>query len=310
MKVRHAPIGMNKRFLAVILWIALPLTVARAAENGASVYPAGVETVMPGMLPGPGQTLLLEFNNFYQANALKDGNGHDAMPGFHLRVAAVAVKVVHNWGVHALGGTLVSSAAVPILYEHLDLPFGKFSKEGMGNPDFGVLDVAYHKGDFYWWYGLDAFTPGAQYKKEDSLNVGQHYFATAPVGAFSYLPENKSSEISSRFNYIVNYTNPANQYHSGNEFLWEYAAMHNVTKSLALGVNGYFDRQTTDDRLNGAVVESGNRGRVLAIGPEARYHLGHVALILKYQREMLAENRTMGNSFWMQIGMPIGHHEQ
>ena len=309
MILHRAPVGAYRRFSAAILVVLLPLAVAKAAENGASVYPAGVETVMPGALPGPGQTLFLEFNNFYQANALKDGKGHDAVPGFHLRVSAVAVKVVHNWGVRALGGTLVSSVAVPVLYEHLDLPFGKFHKTGIGNSDIGVLDVAYHKGDLHWWYGVDAFTPGAQYKKGDPLNVGQHYFAVAPVGAVSYLPGNKSSELSSRFNYIVSFADPATQYRSGDEFLWEYAAMHNVTKSLALGLNGYFDHQTTDDRMNGIVVESGNRGRVLALGPEARYHLGHMALILKYQREMLAQNRTLGNSFWLQVGMPIGRHE-
>jgi len=64
---------------------------------------------MPGMMPPPGQTILLEFNNFYQANGLLDGSGHSLVPGFHLRVAAVAVKVVHNWGIKAMGGMLVSS---------------------------------------------------------------------------------------------------------------------------------------------------------------------------------------------------------
>jgi hypothetical protein len=31
-----------------------------ASEGSASVYPAGVETIMPGNIVGPGQTMLVE----------------------------------------------------------------------------------------------------------------------------------------------------------------------------------------------------------------------------------------------------------
>lgn len=271
------------------------------------MYPAGVETVMPGMMPGAGATMFLEFNNFYQANATVDANGHNLVPGFHLRVAAVAPKFVHNWGAAFLGGELASSVAFPILYEHLDGPFGKLDKTGNGNIDIGVLDVAYHRGAWHWWYGIDVYTPGFRYDKNDILNVGQHYFATAPEGAFTVLPEHGMAEISSKFQYVVNTTDGATNYRSGSEFIWECDTMRNVTKKLALGANGYYYRQTSDDVQNGIRVGSGNRGRAVAVGPEVRYHVGHAALIVKYQRETLVANRTRGNSFWLQFGVPIGH---
>jgi hypothetical protein len=283
-------------------------TIALAAENGVSVYPAGVETIMPGMMPPSGKTILLEFNNFYEANAVLDGHGNSAVPGFHLRVAAVAPKIVHNWGINALGGTLVSSVALPVLHENLDGPFGRLSKAGLGNPDIGVIAVAYVKGSLHWWYGYDAYAPGAEYNKSDILNIGQHYFATAPEGAFTYLPHHGRSEISSKFQYIINFTDPATEYRSGHEFIWEYAAMQHVTKKLSIGVNGYDSQQTTDDRLNGALV-AGNRGRVFATGPEVKYEFSHLTAALKYQKEMLVENRTCGNSFWLQVGVPFWHHE-
>ncbi|HUI81122.1 MAG TPA: transporter [Bryobacteraceae bacterium] len=293
---------------AAILLAVIPITVAHATESGVSVYPNGVETVMPGAMPGPGGSLLEQFNNFYQANGLVDGNGHNLVPGFHLRVAAVAAKFVHNWGVHVFGGTLVSTAAAPFLYEHLNAPFGEYDKSGLGNSDIETL-VAYGKGPWHWWYGVDGYLPGPQYNKNDILNIGQHNFATAPAGAISYLPKHGQTEISSRFQYIVNFTNPANQYRSGHEFIWEYAAMRNVVGKLAVGVNGDYYKQTTDDFQNGVIFRDGNRGRTLGIGPQIRYHLGHAALILKYQREMLVENRAVGNSFWFQFGMPVGRHE-
>jgi hypothetical protein len=290
---------------ACILWLATLAAVAPAAENGGSVYPAGVETVMPGMMPGAGQTMFLEFNNFYQANATVDGSGHSVIPGFHLRVAALAPKFVHNWGIGFLGGELVRSIAMPILYEHLDGPFGKFEKTGNGNADIGVLDVAYSRGPWHWWYGIDVYLPGFRYDKNALLNVGQHYFATAPEWAFTYLPRRRTTEISSKFQYVVSAQDGATDYRSGQEFIGEYDAMQNVTGKLAAGASGYYCQQTSDDVQNGTRI--GNRGRVVGVGPELRYHMGRTALILKYQRETLVANRTRGNSFWVQMGVPIGH---
>lgn len=289
---------------------ALVAGIAYASDGGASVYPAGVETILPGLTPPPGQTLLLEFNNFYQANELTDGNGRSAIPGFHLRVAAMAVKVAHNWGVNALGGTLVSFVALPVLYEHLTGPFGSLHKSGIGNPNIGVLDVAYAKGPWHWWYGLDVYTPGAPYEKNSILNVGQHNFAAAPDGAITFLPHAGRTEFSSKFQYIMNFTNPATQYRSGRQFVWEYAAMRNLTRRLSVGVNGYDYLQTSDDRQSGVLVTGGNRGRAFAAGPEIKYHLGEVALILKYQKEMLVENRPCGNSIWLQLGIPLWKAEK
>jgi hypothetical protein len=303
---------MNKFMETKVFGLAVSIVsmagIGGATENGVSVYPAGVETVMPGMLPGSGQTLLVEFNNFYQANALMDGTGHSLVPGFHLRVAAFAPKIVHNWGIHALGGELVSSLALPILYEHIDGPFGKADKSGLSNPDLGVAAVAYYKGGWHWWYGVDVYLPGLQYKQGDLLNVGQHNFATAPEGAFTYLPHGGQSELSSKFQYIVNFTNPADHYRSGHEFVWEFAAMRRVTKKLSLGANGDYYQQTSNDLQNDNQL-TGSRARSVTIGPEFKYHLPHAALILKYQKEMLAENKTCGNSFWLQVGVPLGHHE-
>jgi len=129
-------------FIIGFTFAGLTLPTATATESGASVYPAGVETVMPGMAPAPGGTLLLEFSDFYQANGLVNSQGHSEIPDFHLRVVAVAVKVVHNWGLHLLGGTLVSYAALPYLYEHLDAPFGVGAKTGFANPDIQPVAIA------------------------------------------------------------------------------------------------------------------------------------------------------------------------
>jgi len=299
---------MSFKWFRVFLLTAF-LPMAFASDGGATIYPVGAETAMPGLLPPPGKTILANFENFYQANGLMDGRGHSVIPGFHLRVGAVAFKVIHNWGVKAFGGTLVSSAALPVLYLHLDGPFGSYRKTGLGNPDLGLVEVAYGKGSWHWWYGVDGFTPGPSYNKNDILNVGQHNFAFAPAGAFTWMPRQGRNELSSRFQYIVNFANPATEYRTGREFMWEYAGMHNVTKALSVGGNGYYYQQTSDDLLNGIAVPGGNRGRVIAVGPQFKYRVGRAELIVKYQKDTLVQNRPRGNSFWAEVGVPLWRHE-
>ncbi len=208
------------------------------------------------------------------------------------------------------GGTLVSTAALPVVDLDLKAPFGHQNKIGFANPDLENM-VAYHKGALNWWYGFEVYTPGFSYDKTDLVNVGQHNYATAPSGAFSYLPDRGRTEISSKFQYIVNGSDSATRYRSGNEFLWEYDGMENLTRNLAVGGNGYYYQQTTDDVQNGAILEGGNRGRNVAFGPEIRYHFRRYVMILKYEKDFLAENRPVGTAFWLQFGVPLGqpHHD-
>jgi len=301
--------SFERRFTFVLLAAGLSMSLAMASENGASVYPAGVETAFPGVMPGPGASLFAEFNNFYQANSLVNSKGQSEIPGFHLGVSALAVAFEHNWGMHLLGGTLVSSAAQPYLYETVNLSFGQSSKAGFSNAILEPAALAYDRGVWHWYYGMVVFAPAFGYNKNDLVNIGQHNFAYAPTGAITYLPGH-NTEISSRMQYIINRKDTATGYRSGHEFVADYDVMRNVAKKVAIGVNGFFYKQTTNDLQDGISIPGGNRGRDLAIGPQIRFHFGKVPLIAKYTRDTLAQNRAVGNSFWVQFGVPVGHpHE-
>ncbi len=281
-----------------------------ATEHGASVYPVGVETVMPGMTPPGKGTMLFEFTTFYEANEMVNSQGQNAAGEFKLRVLANAVKLVHNWNVPVLGGRFNTNIAIPQLYEELHVAPGSYSKQGLGNIDIGVFQVGYAKGALHGYYEGDVFLPGGSYTNSDILNVGQHNFATAPVAGLTYLPFHEKLELSSKALYIVNFHDTATHYNGGNELTWEYDAMGEVSKRVALGVNGYLYQQTTDDHQNGAIVGDGNRGRDLTVGPEVRMHVGrHVGMAVKYLRDTLVENKPSGNAFWFQMGIPLsfGH---
>jgi len=283
------------------------LNLADATENGGSVYPVGVETVMTGVQPRPGETRLYEYTCFYMANEFDNSKGKSAVPEFKLRVFANAVKLTHNWGISFLGGTIESQIGVPFVYEQLRVQPGKFSQFGLTNVNIIPFSVTYQKGDLHWYYEADMFTPGGGYSPAHVVNIGQHNQAVAPSAGFTYLPRQGKAEISSRFMYFFNGYDQATHYHSGNEFTWEYNVDYEISKKAAAGFNGFFYRQTTDDRLKGAIFQDGFRGRDLALGPQLRVRLGkHSGFAVKYFRDTLVENKPRGNALWFQMSVPIG----
>ncbi len=295
------------RAICYAVAVAAMLGPASATENGGSVYPVGVETVLTGLQPRPGQTVLYEYTVFYMANEFDDSKGKSAFPEFKLRVFANAVKVTHNWGVHFLGGTVESQIGIPFVYEQLRLQSGKFSEFGLTNMNLIPVSVTYQKENLHWYYEADMFSSGAGYSASHVVNIGQHNLAIAPVAGLTYLPRQGKAEISSRFAYIFNGYDKDTHYHSGNEFMWEYNVACEISKKVAAGFNGYFYRQTTNDYLQGAVFQDGFRGRDLAIGPQLRVPLGkHGGFAVKYYRDTLVENKPRGNAFWFQMSLPIG----
>jgi hypothetical protein len=190
-------------------FVALAPTAVNATENSAGVYPAGVKTIMPGMTPPPDVSMFEELTTTYQANQLLGANGQSLVPGFHLTVYAIASEVVHHEGVHLLGGTLVRADPLPVLYERLRIPSATGQKTGFGNPEIVLACLACEIGTQNWWPGLDIYTPGFSFHKNDLVRIGQHYLGTAPVGAFTYLPNQDRTENGSSLQYgLIRLTQP------------------------------------------------------------------------------------------------------
>ena len=303
---------ISRYLIVCLLAAAFSCAAAHATENGASVYPVGAETVLQGMMPPPRETGLFTFTAFYSANQTDNSAGQSAAPEFKVRVFANAPKIEHNWGIPVLGGMLASTIGIPVVYQQLHVEPGKYDKLGLGNVLLVPLGVTYNKGNWHWFYQGDFYLPGAPYDKTAVLNIGQHNFAAGPTGAFTYLASRASWEASSKADYIVNFKDGTTSYRSGNELTWEFTAMKAVTRKASIGFNGYLYKQTTNDQLNGAPVAGGNRGRDLAIGPQARVFFGtHSAFAFKYYRDTLVENKPRGNAVWFQLGVPLnfGKHK-
>lgn len=293
---------------AVIIVLLSCAGIARATENGASVFPVGVETVMTGMYPHPNTTMFYEYTASYEANQVVDGHGNSAAPEFKLRVFATAIKISSTWNYKFLGGNLNSNIAIPLIYQQLHVMPGKFEKYAIGNVDIVPVALVFHRELAHWYCEADAFMPGTAYSPNDVLNIGQHNLALGPVCGITLLPNKGKTEISARNSYFFNGPDKDTHFHSGNEYFTEFNVAESISKKMALGLNGFIYQQTTDDKENVASFLDGNRGRDLGIGPQLRINLPHGGMAFKYLRDTMVENKPKGNAFWFQIAVPFPIH--
>jgi len=311
------------RVLLLLVALAGFASVARATENGGSVWPLGSESYGVAAATGaPGQTLLFEYTCVATANEMDDANGKKIPLNFKVRVFAVAGELEHNWGVKFLGGQLESHMGVPFIYQHMKVGETTYNTENLNNINIVPFNVMYHKGDFSWLYELQFQTVAPGYQKSATPNnIGQHNTAMTPAAWITYAPHKGAQNFTLGIDYIVNNANHDTHYHSGNELQITYDAQQKFAhKRGTIGLDGFFYQQITEDKQNGIPVITTNvdgsksvgyKGRVFDLGPQVTLPWGkYGTMIFKWDHDMLVQNKSKGDTFWFQFGIPFSylHH--
>jgi hypothetical protein len=274
---------------------------SQATESGGGIYPNGAEGFGAGALPPPG-TYFLNYFNFYTAGSFKDKDGKDAsyVPDFQLNAIADVFRLVHMTKLQLLGGNLGMQILVPVI--NLDVSIGGTSQNRTGLGDITVTPFiwAFHTKNFHYATALDVFAPTGRYDKKDMANIGRNYWTFEPIVGLSYISDS-GCELSTKIMYDFNTKNDAVDYQSGQEFHFDYTLAKKFGPVTA-GVGGYYYKQVTDDESRGQKVGTdGNKGQVFAIGPQLKLDYKNMSFMLKYQREMLAENKPEGDKFWFNL---------
>ncbi|MEI8242117.1 MAG: transporter [bacterium] len=281
---------------------------AAATENYGGAYPNGAEGIMAGALPPPGQ-YIINYAMYYGAEALNGGNGH-TIPGadFTLRAYADTVRFVNVTEITVLGGSWAQHIFVPMvgLNASVNTPGGRIKDANFGLGDI-IVDpfiVGWHQPPFHWVVGLDVYIPVGKYHDTSFANIGRNYWTFEPVAGVTYLNEG-GQEVSAKLMYDFNTRNPDTDYTSGQEFHTDFFVGQHLG-NWTVGAGGYWYCQTTDDRQNGAVaMGNGNRGRQVALGPQASYQCGPLNVSLAWDREFATENRPQGDKVWLKAVIPL-----
>ena len=291
------------------------------AKEGGDQYPNGAETWLAGALPPPGNYFLNYFG--YYSGDLVDGGGKK-VPGAGVDAWFNAFRFVQITEHKILGGNWGWHVIVPLVHQDVALGAGSKSKFGLGDVTVNPFIVSWHAKNWHWAAALDINLPVGAYKSGDPrTSIGANYWSVEPIFAFTYLGDT-GWEVSAKFMYNIKsknkdfrqplaFSDPKATHESGDEFHMDYL----VGKRFgpwAVGLSGYYLKQTTNDKVNGQTIgvgpggiwSEGRKGEVFAIGPTVSYTTkGGVHFTGQWNRETSAENRFEGDKFILKLIMPL-----
>ncbi|OAP49892.1 SphA family protein [Sinorhizobium saheli] len=286
--------------------ILLPAFDTGATEQGAIAYPIGVNTVVSGIVPEPGETWFQSFSTYYTSNNFADGDGDSLIPGFKASVSANASKLFHTWDGVTLGPFSISSAfAVPFF--NINTTNAITGEEH----DFSLGDVTVSPAYFGWSNPEHTFFAyaGMDFVIPTKTKVSNNFYSISPIVSMTWFP---TQELELDLTGVAEFhtQNDETGYRSGTLLMADWAVLYHLAPSvpkLALGLNGYIIKQVSDDTIKGAIVGDGFRQQGFAIGPQVTYAFeGGGGIAVKWQHEFGNKYATRGDKVWMQVTIPIG----
>ncbi|MES2264260.1 MAG: transporter [Pseudomonadota bacterium] len=225
------------------------------------------------------------------ANAIKDNTGTD-LPFFNrpkIRATTLVNQFSYTSATRIGNGTLGFNALLPTV--HLD---GSFAQPGAvlqgGGTALGdliagpVLQFDMMPGPtghpmFVHRLEFDVIFPTGRHDRQSDLNQGSGAYAVNPYWAAT-LFLGPQWEVSWRLHYLYNFKNtdpasstptawqgrPVTDTQAGQAAWINFAASYAITRHLHLGLNGYYFKQVSDSKANGADM-AGSREQVLGLGP-------------------------------------------
>ena len=177
-------------------------------------------------------------------------------------------------------------------------------KTGLGDIVVGAALGYHHSDKLHSIVALDTYLPTGRYDKNDLANIGTNHWAVEPVYAVSYV-QPKGVVADAKIGYIFNQRNSDTDYKSGDELHADYSAGWAFGNGWTAGVGGYALQQTTSDKQHGETLAH-SKTRAFAIGPSVKYDSGKGWFAsLKWQKEVVAQNRPEGNAVWLKAVFPL-----
>lgn len=251
---------------------------------------------------------------------LRDGDG-GRVAGASVDAWFDAMRFIHMTDTKILGGDWGMHLIVPVVHQEVKLGGRSKSVTGLGDITFNPIIVAWHTPNLHWTVALDLNMPTGKYKSGDPRqSIGTNYWSLEPIFAATWMSDS-GWEVSGKFMYNIKSKNedfrpapgaPKMDYESGDDFHMDYVVGKHVGP-WAVGLAGYYLKQTTDDKLEGDKLSSalgpwsaGRRGEVFAIGPSVSYTgKNGTMFIAQWQHETEAENRFRGDKAWLKLVMPF-----
>ena len=298
-------------FQTAALLIAMSCLGGYCSEGGQSSYFPGFQDTLAGFLPPPG-FYFQEDVYFYTGDTARMVSGGLVKINLHGRLPiqfSIFNQVTKSrlWGSN-YSWALVVPLAEPRLTGHRVILRGNTFADGslsaLGEIEIVPLMLGWHNGRSHQKTFIVVYAPTGVYDVNNFVNTSLNRWAVEFDYAYTFLDPKTGLEIDVAPGYTFNTTNPATEYHSGQEFHTDLAAIQHFSAQWAVGAVGYMFFQTTPDTGPGAKLGS-FEGRAYALGPILTYNTnaGRVPIKLtgKYYGQFDVTNRFAGHSYWLNV---------
>jgi hypothetical protein len=302
MKNHSASYVSRVRAILTVCLAALPLI---APAQPSAHYVPGVEGLKGATLPPPG-VYLRDYNVLYLSDRLNDSHGN-AVPGVDPKATVYAnvPRVVWITEKQLLGGYLGVDGLLPFKYTDLDISAGP--NKLIDSHTFGVGDFfaegswSKHIERFDFSLAAGVWAPTGDSAPGLTTRAGLGYWTEMfTAGATWYVDPQKRLAVSALNRYEINQEKEDTDITPGQAYTLEWGISYAYTKTIDLGVVGYYQEQVTEDSGQGS---SSARDRVAGVGPEVSVFYPEIMLgwSLRYVYEFMAESRLQGNTFALTI---------
>jgi hypothetical protein len=286
------------------------LLVSPGLAQPTAHYVPGSEGLKAATLPPPG-IWLRDYNSFYYSDRLNDNQGKEITAADPKAVVYANVpRLLWITDVKVLGGFLGVDALLPLVYTSLkaNTPAGPFNDQ-----TFGIGDV-FFEGTWSWhlkqWdfaLGAGAWAPTGDFDTiapsvPNPTNPGRGFWTEMfTAGATWYPDANKKWSLSVLNRYEYNQQQEDTDKTIGQAYTVEGGIGYGITKTVDVGVVGYYQQQVTG--TSGATDPQRGHNRVAAIGPEVGvfFPSSMLGLSLRYEYEFMAESRLQGHTATLTI---------
>lgn len=280
------------RLLFVAGLLALP---ASLLAQPTAHYVPGAEGLKGASLPPPGW-YVRDYNIGYYSTRLNDPSGdRTGPPNFSAFTYANVPRLIWITDTKFLGGYLGVDALLPLIYQNV--------RAGDRDSNFGIGDVfaegtlSWHIEGFDFSFGAGFWAPTGDSTAPPTPTTGEGYWTPMlTAGATWYLDKEKTWSISALNRYEFNTENDDTGITPGQAYTLEWGIGKSITKTVDLGVVGYYQQQVTEDEGAGA---SSSKDRVAAVGPEisVAFPKPMIFVSFRYLYEFVAKDRAEGQTF-------------
>lgn len=285
---------MKNSIIRLLMGVALFATssLLQAVQSRpiiAGHYPAGVEGIKGSSLPPPG-VYFRDYNLFYSADHFEGG-----MPNFDIFAYVNAPRLIWMTDFKILGADYGMDIIVPFGYMDWDVGGVGDSYSGIGDIQLEPLLLSWHfqQFDVAAGYALWAPTGDFSVNRPDILAKG-FWSHMLTLGGTWYFDAEKTWALSLLNRYEFCHEQEDTHIDPGQVYTLEFALSKSVTKTLDVGLIGYWQQQTTQD---GGQATTGAHDRKIGLGAEISGVCPITGLLgsLRYAYEMDAVERPEGH---------------